>query len=574
MGDVTDEAAATTGIDEVRRAVRRADRRASSSTREAIVTGPAADDRVVDPRRARAADRRAGPAGAGRGRGQARLGARTSRSGAAPACAEIGNRLGWLTISEQDARAAPATCARSPTQVKADGFTDAVLLGMGGSSLGPEVIRRSLRRDRRTALRLHVLDSTDPGAVLRRRASGRPRQDAVHRLLEVRRDDRDALAHALLLRAHRPRRAAASCAVTDPGSPLIDAGQRARLPARVRERPGHRRALLGAVVLRARAGRAGGRGRRGACCDRAQVAEQNCTQYELGAANSGLWLGLRAGRAGAAGPRQAHVRRRPSRSRASASGSSSWSPSRPASRARASCRWPTSRSATPEAYGDDRVFVYLRNAGRARRGAGREDRGARARPATRCITLAVHGAADLGRIFFFAEFATAVAGWALGINPFDQPNVQEAKDNTAQGARGRRPAGGGPGRPRGAARAGGAAALRGDHGLRRRRPRSSTRPSRSCARAIRDAHEGDDHVRLRPALPALDRPVPQGRPADRPVPPARTRRRRGRGDPGGRLHVRAPEERAGDRRPADAARPRPAGGARSRLEGDPARRRD
>jgi glucose-6-phosphate isomerase/transaldolase/glucose-6-phosphate isomerase len=44
----------------------------------------------------------------------------------------------------------------------------------------------------------------------------------------------------------------------------------------------------------------------------------------------------------------------------------------------------------------------------------------------------VHGAADLGRIFFFAEFATAVAGWALGINPFDQPNVQEAKDNTAR----------------------------------------------------------------------------------------------------------------------------------------------
>jgi hypothetical protein len=42
------------------------------------------------------------------------------------------------------------------------------------------------------------------------------------------------------------------------------------------------------------------------------------------------------------------------------------------------------------------------------------------------------GAADLGRIFFFAEFATAVAGWALGINPFDQPNVQEAKDNTGR----------------------------------------------------------------------------------------------------------------------------------------------
>jgi transaldolase / glucose-6-phosphate isomerase len=44
----------------------------------------------------------------------------------------------------------------------------------------------------------------------------------------------------------------------------------------------------------------------------------------------------------------------------------------------------------------------------------------------------IGGAADLGRIFFVTEFATAVAGWALGINPFDQPNVQEAKDNTAR----------------------------------------------------------------------------------------------------------------------------------------------
>jgi hypothetical protein len=48
------------------------------------------------------------------------------------------------------------------------------------------------------------------------------------------------------------------------------------------------------------------------------------------------------------------------------------------------------------------------------------------------VTTQVHGASDLGRIFFFAEFGTAVAGWVLGINAFDQPNVQEAKDNTAK----------------------------------------------------------------------------------------------------------------------------------------------
>jgi glucose-6-phosphate isomerase/transaldolase/glucose-6-phosphate isomerase len=46
------------------------------------------------------------------------------------------------------------------------------------------------------------------------------------------------------------------------------------------------------------------------------------------------------------------------------------------------------------------------------------------------LTGSTHGAADLGRIFFLAEFAVAIAGWVLEINPFDQPNVQEAKDNT------------------------------------------------------------------------------------------------------------------------------------------------
>ena len=34
--------------------------------------------------------------------------------------------------------------------------------------------------------------------------------------------------------------------------------------------------------------------------------------------------------------------------------------------------------------------------------------------------------------FFIWEFATAVAGWRIGINPFDQPNVQEAKDATKE----------------------------------------------------------------------------------------------------------------------------------------------
>ena len=46
------------------------------------------------------------------------------------------------------------------------------------------------------------------------------------------------------------------------------------------------------------------------------------------------------------------------------------------------------------------------------------------------LTITTGDGTDLGRLFFIAEYAVAVAGWALEINPFDQPNVQEAKDNT------------------------------------------------------------------------------------------------------------------------------------------------
>jgi len=41
-----------------------------------------------------------------------------------------------------------------------------------------------------------------------------------------------------------------------------------------------------------------------------------------------------------------------------------------------------------------------------------------------------HGPGDLGRVFMLWELAVAVAGWGLQINPFDQPNVQQAKDAT------------------------------------------------------------------------------------------------------------------------------------------------
>jgi len=85
---------------------------------------------------------------------------------------------------------------------------------------------------------------------------------------------------------------------------------------------------------------------------------------------------------------------------------------------------------SPEVYGNDRLFVALSL------GRGSEE----TRAKLKALTAAGHTTVyreiaevyDLGAELFAWEFATACAGWRLGINPFDQPNVQEAKDATKE----------------------------------------------------------------------------------------------------------------------------------------------
>jgi transaldolase/glucose-6-phosphate isomerase len=76
---------------------------------------------------------------------------------------KIANRLGWL--ESPSLMAASLDRIRTFAEgVRRDGFTDVVLLGMGGSSLAPEVLRAVLGA-RPGWPRLHMLDSTDPAAV-------------------------------------------------------------------------------------------------------------------------------------------------------------------------------------------------------------------------------------------------------------------------------------------------------------------------------------------------------------------------------------------------------------------------
>ncbi len=342
-----------------------------------------------------------------------------------PGVPEIGNRLGWLTISEKMLEHVPAL-NEFVAQVKEEGFTDAVLLGMGGSSLGPEVIRRSYGQVP-DGLRLHVLDSTDPGAVLRIERS----VDLDTTLFIVSSKSGGTIETLSHMRYFYELVGDGNSfvAITDPGSGLIDIANERGFRHVFENDPdiGGRYSVLSyfGLVPAALAGV-----NVEAMLHASQVAEQNCAQVGDAPANSGLWLGVALGELALQGRDKAtFVVSKPIESFglwieqliAESTGK----------HGKGILPVAGEPLGKPEAYGDDRVFVYLRD---PEEPDAELDKGveALARAGHPTITVAVHGAADLGRIFFFSEFAVAVAGWVLGINPFDQPNVQEAKDNTAK----------------------------------------------------------------------------------------------------------------------------------------------
>jgi len=341
-----------------------------------------------------------------------------------PGVPEIADRLGWLTVSDElldDADDLAAFAA----ELRGEGFTDAVLCGMGGSSLGPEVIRRSFG-ELDGGLRLHVLDTTDAAAIRSLEGS----LDLAKTFFVVSSKSGgtvETLSHMRYFHECVGGNGAQFAAVTDPGSPLV---------AEARER-GFRRvfennpniggrysvlshfgmvpaALMGVDVR--------------ALLESADQAAAACQSFDGTASNAGLWLGAAIGEAARQGrdkltfvvsPRIESFGLWVEQLVAESTGK----------HGRGILPVAGEPLGKPESYGEDRLFVYLRDSDEpdADLEAGVQALREAGQPV---VTVASAGPEDLGRIFFFAEFAVAVAGWALEINPFDQPNVQEAKDKT------------------------------------------------------------------------------------------------------------------------------------------------
>ncbi len=344
-----------------------------------------------------------------------------------PGVPEIGNRLGWLAISEKMLEHA-SDLREFADAARADGLEHAVLLGMGGSSLGPEVIRRSYG-DVPDGMRLHVLDSTDPGAV--RDTEQAVDLDKTLFIVSSKSGGTvETLSHMRYFFERTGGDGSRFCAVTDPGSPLVELAREHGFRRVFENDPniGGRYSVLSyfGLVPAALAGV-----NIEAMLHQAQVAEQNCAQFDSAESNSGLWLGCVMGELAQHGrDKLTYLVSEP------VSSFGLWVEQLIAEstgkHGKGILPVADEPLGPPEVYGDDRVFAYLRNEDEPdeEMDAAVEALGRAGHPTT--TGRVVGGAADLGRIFFVTEFAVAVAGWALGINPFDQPNVQEAKDNTAR----------------------------------------------------------------------------------------------------------------------------------------------
>ena len=333
-------------------------------------------------------------------------------------------RLGWLTIADHSLEQLDDVLAFA-SELRAEGFTDCALLGMGGSSLAPEVLWQTFGAAD-GGLKLHVLDSTHPGAVAALEA--KLPLDSTLFLVSSKSggtlEPRSMHAHFHAL-APEGRQWAA---ITDPGSSLEQLAREQGFRRVFHGTPdiGGRYSALSAfgIVPAALIG-ADVRG----LLARAEIAARAAEPSLEGGRAPALWLGAALGELANGGrDKLTLVVDEPLRSLglwleqliAESTGK----------HGKGIVPVADEPLAAPEAYGDDRVFVHLH----ATQGEGDADAAqkleALAEAGHPVIAVPFDEPLDLGALFFHWELAVAVAGAVIGVNPFDQPDVQSAKDAT------------------------------------------------------------------------------------------------------------------------------------------------
>jgi transaldolase/glucose-6-phosphate isomerase len=310
-------------------------------------------------------------------------------------------------------------------------FDDAVVLGMGGSSLAPEVLASTLGPQPGFP-RLSILDSTDPA-----QARALERRLNLSRTLFVVASKSGSTLEPNVFHAYfweRVRQAAGDAgrrflAITDPGSPF----------SRVATEAGFRRILYGVPEIGGRFSALSNFGMVPAALLGLDVADflaradqmaKACGTAVPAARNPGVILGTVLGVAASQGLDKMTIVASPALAALGA-----WLEQLIAESTGKGGKAiiPVDREplGAPEEYGADRIFVYVRYSAApdARQDAAVAALRAAGKPV---VELPLGDLLDLGQEFFRWEIATAVAGHFLGIHPFNQPDVEASKIATRQ----------------------------------------------------------------------------------------------------------------------------------------------
>lgn len=341
---------------------------------------------------------------------------------------EITNRLGWLNVTDYIGRQIHSLQAFTQ-EIREDGFRHVVLLGMGGSSLGPHVISQTFGNTSGFPDFL-VMDSTVPKAIL----AATEKINLVNTLFLVSSKSGTTTESLVLYKYFRELLENAIgkenagghfVSITDPGTHLeslayadgfrrifqnpADIGGRYSILSYFGIVPA---ALIGIDIPKL-------------LC-RADLMRNQCASLAIDQNNPGAWLGAFVGTMALLGRNKLTLVTSPS-----IACFGLWAEQLIAEstgkEGKGIIPVVNEPMLDPTSYKNDRMFVYMRldDDNNTNIDASIADIEASGQPV---LHLRLRDLYDLGAEFFRWEFATAIAAAILGVHPFDQPNIQQTKD--------------------------------------------------------------------------------------------------------------------------------------------------